>query len=41
MEEEYVQVKKEFLDEIKSFLKDSAYEGNCFAQAIIQKYNIE
>ena len=39
--DEYVEVKKEFLEEIKAFLKDSAYEGNCFAQAIIQKYNLK
>ena len=41
MEEEVVEVKKEFLDEIKLFLKDSAYEGNVFAQKIIDKYNIK
>ena len=41
MEEEFVEVKKEFLEEIKAFLKDSAYEGNVFAQSIINKYDIK
>ena len=39
--EGYIEVKKEFLDEVTSFLKDSAYEGNVFAQSIIKKYNIK
>lgn len=37
----YIEVKKEFLDEITAFLKDSAFEGNVFAQAIIKKYDIK
>ena len=39
--EEYIEVKKEFLEEIAAFLKDSAYEGNVFAQSIIKKYDIK
>ena len=37
----YIEVKKEFLSEVTAFLKDSAFEGNVFAQAIIKKYNLE
>ena len=37
---EYVEVKKEFLEEIKTFLKDCAFEGNSYASTIIQKYNL-
>lgn len=39
--EGYIEVKKEFLEEVTAFLKDSAYEGNVFAQSIIKKYDLK
>lgn len=40
-EKEYIQIQKEFYDDLIILLKSSSDEGNCFAHTIIKKYNIE
>ena len=39
--DEKVEVNKKMLDELISFVKECAFEGNCFADLIVRKYNIK
>ena len=38
---EYVRVPKDFIEELISFVKDTAFEGNSFAEQLIKKYDLK
>ena len=41
LENNNVEVSKDFLNELITFVKDSALEGNSFAVHLIKKYELE
>lgn len=38
---EYVKIPKDFIEELISFVKDTAFEGNSFAEQLIKKYDLK
>jgi len=38
---EYVKIPKNFVEELISFVKDTAFEGNSFAEQLIKKYDLK
>ena len=39
--EEKIEIDKKLFDDLMAFLKECSFEGNCFADAIMKKWNIE